>query len=100
MHIREALAVAGLLAIGAGISIGIPARAQDPKPHLGYQDTPMLPGGKWHVHDGERPQPKVIDPGSFSTQETPGKPPSDAIVLFDGADLSKWEGPNGRPAGW
>jgi hypothetical protein len=32
------------------------------------------------------PEPKVIDPGPV------GGPPSDAIVLFDGKDLSKWEG--------
>ena len=30
------------------------------------------------------PKPNVIDPGP------PGGPPSDAIVLFDGKDLSKW----------
>ena len=28
---------------------------------VGYTDTPMLPGGKWHVHDPDRPQPKVVD---------------------------------------
>ena len=32
------------------------------------------------------PEPKIIDPGP------PGGPPSDAIVLFDGKDLSQWEG--------
>jgi 3-keto-disaccharide hydrolase len=32
------------------------------------------------------PEPKVVDPGP------PGGPPSDAIVLFDGKDLSKWQG--------
>lgn len=26
--------------------------------------------------------------------------PSDAIVLFDGTDLSAWETPDGKPAGW
>lgn len=34
------------------------------------------------------PEPKVIDPGPT------GGPPSDAIVLFDGKDLSRWRGAN------
>jgi hypothetical protein len=32
------------------------------------------------------PEPKVVDPGP------PGGPPSDAIVLFDGKDMSAWKG--------
>lgn len=67
---------------------------------LGYSDTPMLPGGKWHVHDGARPQPPVVTPGTFSTPQTPGMPPSDANVLFDGRDLSKWQTDKGDPAPW
>lgn len=67
---------------------------------IGYDDTPFLPGMKWRVHDGNRPQPPVVVPGTFSTQETPGIPPSDAIVLFDGTDLSKWVGRDGGPARW
>ena len=55
----------------------------------------------WAIHDGNRPQPKVVTPGTFSSQEQPGKPPSDAIVLFDGTDLSKWESNNnGGPPKW
>jgi hypothetical protein len=60
----------------------------------------MLPGGKWHVHDPDRPQPKVVTPGEFSTPMKPGKPPSDAIILFDGTDLSKWQTQSGQPSGW
>lgn len=62
---------------------------------VGYDDTPMLPGSKWKVHDGTRPQPKIITPGTFSTQDAPGLPPSDAIVLFDGKNVSQWIGRDG-----
>ncbi|HID06710.1 MAG TPA: DUF1080 domain-containing protein [Armatimonadetes bacterium] len=57
---------------------------------FGYDDTPFLPNSKWRVHDPNRPQPRVVAPGTFSTQEKPGEPPSDAIILFDGTDLSNW----------
>ena len=53
----------------------------------GFQDTPMQPGGKWHVHDPARPQPPVVTPGKFSENAAP---PSDAIFLFDGKDSSHW----------
>src|SRR5213082_2958650 len=64
---------------------------------LGYQDTPMVPGTKWHVHDGERPQPRVVTSPKFSEMATA---PSDAVVLFDGTDLSKWKQNNGGEAKW
>src|SRR2546425_8198149 len=83
---RNILAVA-LLASVSSISTTMGA---DEKHPLGYQDTPIIPGTKWHVHDGERPQPKVVTPGEPSTQEKVGTAPSDAVVLFDGKDLSKW----------
>jgi len=51
----------------------------------GYSDTPVLPGQKWRVHDIDRPHPPVVTPGP-----TTGSPPSDAIVLFDGKDLSRF----------
>ena len=56
---------------------------------------------KWEIHDRNRPNPPVVTPGTASTQEAPGKPPSDAIVLFDGKDLSQWvEKKDGSPAKW
>ncbi len=54
---------------------------------LGFEDTPMLPELPFHVHDPNRPHPPVVTPSA-----EPGGPPSDAIVLFDGKDLSKWTG--------
>jgi len=51
----------------------------------GYTDTPIIPGQKWHVHDPARPHPRMVTPGAVS-----GAAPSDAIVLFDGKNLSQW----------
>src|SRR5437660_6025669 len=72
-------------AIAAAAHAQTPASAQ-PNHDLGFKDTPMLPGLPWHVHDPDRPHPPVITPAS-----TPGGAPSDAIVLFDGKDLSRWQ---------
>src|SRR5579872_4559743 len=55
---------------------------------------------KWKIHDLNRPLPPVITPGTASTQDTPGRPPSDAVVLFDGKDLSRWSDKDGKPAKW
>jgi hypothetical protein len=63
--------------------------AQEANHDLGYTDTPMLPGLGFHVHDPARPRPPVVTPG------TRGGAPSDAIILFDGKDLSHW-----TPAKW
>jgi hypothetical protein len=53
----------------------------------GYTDTPQLPNQKWKVHDSARPRPPKVTPGMPLLQEAP---PSDAIVLFDGKDVSQW----------
>ena len=51
---------------------------------------------RYGIHDESRPRPPVIDPGTASTQEEPGTPPSDAIVLFGGeGDLSNWQNREG-----
>lgn len=66
--------------------------AADEKSPVGYDDTPFLPGGKWRVHDINRPRPKVINAGTSSNAKRAGKAPSDAIVLFDGTNLDAWTG--------
>ena len=50
----------------------------------GYSDTPLIPGSEYVVHQEDRPlPPRVVVPPS----ECESKPPSDAIVLFDGTGL-------------
>src|SRR5690242_8860908 len=61
----------------------------------GYNDTPQLPGQKWKVHDMTRPRPAKVAPAPYVSEA----PPADAIVLFDGKDLSQWtQQPRGGPA--
>ena len=51
----------------------------------------------WKVHDPQRPSPPVVVPGKENHL-----PSSDAIVLFDGTDLSAWKGTKNpdQPAQW
>lgn len=67
---------------------------------FGYQDTPIVPGTSYTVHDGTRPQPPIVRPPTSSTPEQAGSPPSDAVVLFDGTDLSGWQTLAGGEANW
>ena len=46
---------------------------------------------RWEVHDTLRPRPRVVESRGV---------PSDAIVLFDGKDLSSWRSAQGGAAGW
>jgi len=53
----------------------------------GYTDTPKIPGTDYHVHDPDRPQPRIVTPGNLGDLP-PVTPPSDAIILFDGSARS------------
>lgn len=83
-------AVAGLT-----LSPSTDAKADSP---IGYKDTPLIPGTSWHVHDPDRPRPRVVT--SAPTFSHNAGAPSDAIVLFDGKDLSKWRNDKGADAAW
>ncbi len=52
------------------------------------------------VHDMARPQPQKITPATSGTDTRLPAAPSDAIVLFDGKDLSAWQTAKGAPAPW
>ena len=78
-----------LIASIVGVSNLAPAQntppAQRVNHDLGFDDTPMLPGLPYHVHDSRRPHPPVVTPAPQM-----GGAPSDATILFDGKDFSKW----------
>ena len=86
-----------VLTAACAVAVAPPARAQQHKlvytedGTFGYRDTPTQPCSAYRVHDPDRPKPKNVVPGTFSTQDRPGRAPSDAIILFDGKDLSKWK---------
>ena len=95
---KIAVPVACMLAVAVlGAQQTPPSPAPPPAP-TGYQDTPMQPNGRWHIHDGTRPQPRVVTPGPFVSLA----PPSDAIVLLgSGSDLSRWQmTQGGGPVSW
>lgn len=77
------------VSLAAMAIVSLTASAQEKK----YPDPePMKP----EMSEYWTPQPKVITPGNIKTNTAP----SDAIVLFNGKDLSKWENTDGSPAGW
>lgn len=51
-------------------------------------------------HDRTRPLPPVVQPGTPGNVHAPGTAPSDAVVLFDGTDLSAWVAMDGKPTRW
>jgi hypothetical protein len=73
---------------------GLVAQTESPEP------VPLLNESrvKYKTADITRPRPSVVAPPAASTQATPGQPPSDATVLFNGQDLSAWMEFNPRGA--
>lgn len=67
-----------------------PANEAEDRPATEPADTTQRP------EDTEvwEPEPAIVTPGDDSA------PPSDAVVLFDGADLAAWESVDGGAAPW
>jgi hypothetical protein len=61
------------------------------------QDVAAQEEPKWKAHDPARPRPPIVTPAPSNAWQAP---PSDAIVLFDGTDLSRWCDEEGGPATW
>ncbi len=101
LFVAAALVAAGVTVVAQQAPAPVPAPPQpapaatpapDPGPVrgsnkevIGYTNMAEIPGTPWRIHDAARSQPPVVAPGA-----TPGAPPADAIVLFDGKDLSKF----------
>ncbi|MBP1634123.1 MAG: hypothetical protein H6Q10_697 [Acidobacteria bacterium] len=93
--LRLAVVCGCLVALAAGATVW--AQAPKPEPPVQWVDTPT---GRWMVHDEARPAPPVVVPGVCGVQEAPAPPPADAVVLFDGKDLSSWADVKGQPSRW
>src|SRR5262245_33046479 len=52
---------------------------------------------RWLAHDMRRPKPPIVTPAKHDWS---APPPSDAVILFDGQDLSNWRDAEGGPAKW
>ncbi len=82
--------IVGFLVLGSAgwLTAAELVNAKDGSGVYGYKDTPKLPWCPFLVHDPDRPAPPRVDPGPAPA---PAPVPADAVVLFDGKDLSKWQ---------
>jgi len=88
--VKTSLTVAAVSVVAIGL-LGMALSAQAPP---GNRAAELQ---KWPVHDEARPMPPVVDPGPAGP---PAAVPADAVVLFDGKDLSGWTTAKGAPARW
>ena len=88
MTVRSMMPAALLLLLTAATALP----AQNPN------SVPKDPS-PWKQHALDRPQPVIVTPGAVMA---PVPPPSDAVVLFDGTSLDRWQSSNaaGGPAKW
>jgi len=85
-----------LLACFAAMLVHVAAQ---PPGQLGYHDTPMQPNGRWHIHDGKWPHPKVVAPAAKNAEPVPA-PPDATILIGARDDLGAWQMTDGSPATW
>jgi hypothetical protein len=85
----------------AALAVAMVVTASNQQTKIGYDDTPMQPGGRWHIHDGNRPQPRKVTPGQLPSSGIIAPAPSDATALVgDKNDLSAWRMTSGPAVTW
>ena len=62
-------------------------KAKDGSGVFGYKDTKKLPWCGFFQHDPDRPLPPIVKSCECQIIEAP----SDALILFDGRNLSQWQ---------
>ncbi len=92
-----AVAICGFVGITLVSAVCLNAQNPQKKEVIQYVDTDT---GRWMIHDENRPAPPVIIPGVCEAQPAPVKAPSDAVVLFDGTDVSNWVNAKGEATKW
>src|SRR5246127_4347736 len=84
------------LGIAALVSIGIQLSAQAAPQTTAQQSAPAASADKPQDTEVWEPVPKIVTPGADCTA-----PPSDAIVLFEGANIDEWVSAQDKsPAKW
>lgn len=89
MNKKTITAKTGLTLVTCAVCVNLSAQQQTPEP------MPMQP----QMSEYWTPKPVIVTPGTTAAN-TVTSAPSDAIILFDGKDLSQWQSANGGPAEW
>jgi hypothetical protein len=86
-----------LLSVAAGTLLLAGCQKPNAAPASAATGHWEAPPSKWPPNSDEKPKPPTIDPGPA---QAPAPIPSDAVVLFNGKDLSAWAGDSGQAAPW
>jgi hypothetical protein len=92
IHISTSFVCLFVFGVSSVLAQADMAKAKDGSGFFGYKDTPKLPWCNYVMHDPDRPIPPIVKVGVAGPSVPP---PSDAVVLFDGTDLSAW-----LPSNW
>lgn len=73
------------------------AAVSQPEGRLAAEEPAAVPAKRWKQHSMTQPKPPAVTGQGIAG---PAAVPADAVVLFDGKDLSRWVSGGGEPAAW